>query len=67
VQQWEHYKYKNLTFFFISLVFAYFIFQFEAFHIFLLGLGELGYIGAFLAGILFVSTFTVSTAAVVLF
>jgi hypothetical protein len=38
----------------------------EVFHSFLLHLGNWGYLGAFLAGILFVSTFTVATSALVL-
>ena len=37
------------------------------FHEFLLKLGDFGYMGAFFAGMLFVSTFTVATAAVVIF
>lgn len=62
----RHWKYKNLTLFFISLLVAYFLSRFDTFHTFLLSLGELGYLGAFLAGILFVSTFTVATGAVIL-
>lgn len=62
----KHWKYKNLTLFFISLLAAYFLSRFEAFHSFLLSFGELGYLGAFFAGILFVSTFTVATGAVIL-
>lgn len=62
----KHWKYKNLTLFFISLLVAYFLSRFDTFHTFLLSLGELGYLGAFLAGILFVSTFTVATGAVIL-
>jgi len=38
----------------------------STFHSFLLHLGGFGYVGAFLAGILFVSTFTVATSALVL-
>lgn len=59
-------KYKNVTLFFLSLVIAYFLFRYEPFHAFLLNLGSLGYIGAFLGGILFVSTFTVATGALIL-
>lgn len=36
------------------------------FHNFLLNLGSLGYLGALVAGVLFVSTFTVATGAVIL-
>lgn len=63
---WQSYRYKNLIFFFLSILIAIFISRFEAFHSILLSFGELGYIGAFFAGILFVSTFTVATGAVLL-
>ncbi len=66
MQHFRSYKYKNLTFLFLSLVFAFILSQFELFHRFLLSLGSLGYIGAFFAGMLFVSTFTVATGAVIL-
>jgi uncharacterized membrane protein YdjX (TVP38/TMEM64 family) len=62
----KHWKYKNLTFFILSLVVAYFVFQNETLHSYLLHLGNLGYVGAFFAGILFVSTFTVATGAIIL-
>lgn len=60
------FRYKNLLGVFISIIFAFVISQYEPFHLFLLNLHELGYIGAFIAGILFVSTFTVATGAVIL-
>ncbi len=63
---WKAYRYKNLTIFGLSVIFAVILSRFEAFHTFLLNLGGLGYIGAFLAGFLFVSTFTVATGAVIL-
>lgn len=66
MEYWQSYKYKNLTVLGISLLIAYFVFQVESFHSFLLGLGDLGYIGAFIAGMLFVSTFTVATGAIIL-
>ena len=59
-------KYKNLTVVFISIVLAVLLSRFEAFHSFLLHLGSFGYIGAFVAGMLFVSTFTVTTSALIL-
>lgn len=61
-----HWKYKNLTAVFISIVLAVVLSRIEVFHSFLLHLGGFGYIGAFIAGILFVSTFTVTTSALVL-
>lgn len=62
----KRWKYKNLSFFLISLLFAFFIFRNEAVHGHLQHLGNLGYIGAFLSGILFVSTFTVSSSIIIL-
>lgn len=62
----KHWKYKNLTFLLFSLVLAFFVLRNETLHSFLLHLGNLGYVGAFLAGILFVSTFTVATGAIIL-
>lgn len=63
---WQRWKYKNLTFFLISIAIAFFLSRYEPFHTFLLNLGSLGYVGVFVAGILFVSTFTVATGAVIL-
>ena len=61
-----HWKYKNLTMVFIGILLAIILSRNSSFHSFLLHMGTLGYIGAFLAGILFVSTFTVATSALVL-
>lgn len=58
--------YKNLTFLFLSSAFAFFLAQYDPFHQFLLNLGAYGYIGGFFAGVFFVSTFGVATAAVIL-
>lgn len=62
----HRWKYQNLTFLVISIIVAIFLSRYEPFHEFLLRLGEFGYIGAFIAGILFVSTFTVATGAIIL-
>lgn len=66
MKYWRSWKYKNLTFLLISLVFAFFLGRYEPFHQFLLNLDGLGYIGAFIAGVFFVSTFGVATGAVTL-
>src|SRR3989344_7237242 len=63
---WQKWRYKNITFFVLSLIFAIFVARYEPFHQTLLHLGNLGYIGAFVAGALFVSTFTLATGAVIL-
>ncbi len=59
-------KYKNLTIASVGIVLAVLLSQNETLHAFLSHLGTLGYIGAFIAGILFVSTFTVATGALIL-
>lgn len=66
MDHWRSWKYKNLTIFFLSVIFALALTRFEDFHTFLLNLGSFGYLGAFAAGVLFVSTFTVATGAVIL-
>lgn len=62
----KHWKYKNITILILSFLFAIFLSRFEEFHIFLLKFGELGYIGGFIAGVLFTSSFTIATATVLL-
>ena len=59
-------KYKNLTIVFFSFVFALLLSRVELFHTFLLHLGGYGFVGAFIAGMLFVSMFTVATSALIL-
>ena len=66
MNHWRMWKYKHLTFFAISIIFSIFLSRYEAFNTFLLNLGNWGYIGAFFAGVLFVSTFTATTGAVIL-
>ena len=66
MQFWKDYEYKNLTFFILSLIASYFLFKSETVHTYILHLGKLEYLGAFIAGMLMVSTFTVSIATVVL-
>lgn len=66
MKKWHRYHYKNLTYLLISLIIAIILFKNELFHAFLFRLSNLGYLGAFIAGILFVSTFTVATGSVIL-
>jgi hypothetical protein len=65
-KRWHRYQYKNLTYVLVGIIFACILFKIEAFHLFLLHLGSWGYVGAFIGGILFVSTFTVATGSIVL-
>ncbi len=57
---------KNLLLVAFGIVLAIVLSKNETFHSFLLHLGGFGYIGAFIGGMLFVSTFTVATGAVIL-
>lgn len=59
-------KYKNLTILFFGIILTVVLSQIESFHTFLLNLNNFGYFGAFIAGIFFVSTFTVATSALIL-
>lgn len=61
-----HWKHKNLILFFLGILLAWFLSQNKSFHDFLVGLGNFGYLSAVLAGVLFVSTFTIATGAMVL-
>ncbi len=62
----HHHKYKNIILTIIGFSFAVFLFQNQNFNQFLTHLGKYGYISAFIAGILFASTFTIATGGVIL-
>lgn len=61
------YRYKNLTFLLLSTIAAVFLLKNDAFHAFLLNLGNFTFIGAFVAGFFWVSTFSIFPASIVLF
>ena len=62
----KFWKYKNILFLLLSLIIVFSLSKYEPFHNFLLQFGQWGYLGAFLGGMLFVSTFTVATGALIL-
>lgn len=66
-RRYRTWKYKNTFFLIASLIVLFYItgtsFGHQAIH----SISKLGYIGSFVAGIFFVSTFTVAPASVVLF
>ena len=64
MNHWRRWRYKHLSLFFISIIFALYLAGNEGFHLFLLNLGDWGYIGALFAGILFVSSLTIAAGAV---
>lgn len=59
-------KYKFLTLFLLGLLVAVFLAENDSFHSWLLSLGSLEYLGALVAGIFFVSSFTVVTSTVLI-
>lgn len=62
-----HGNYNHLLTLTFCLIVAILLSRNAQFHAFLLHIGEFGYIGAFIAGVLFVSTFTIATSIVILF
>lgn len=66
MKYWRLWRYKNLTFLFLSIFIGIVIARNEAFANFTENLGSAGYIGAFIGGMLFVSSFSVGTGAAIL-
>src|SRR3989344_5385775 len=64
---WQKLKYKNLTLLFLSFLAVFLLSKWSVFQDLIMRIGELGYLGALIGGILFVFTFTVALAAVILF
>lgn len=63
----RHWRYPNLTLLIISLVVTFFLLTNGYLDQLTSKLGNLGYLGVFIAGFLFVSTFTIAPAAAILF
>src|SRR5688572_15746322 len=66
MELWKKWKYPYLTAVFISVFIAIFLASNETFKSWLLHLGSLEYIGALVAGSLFVSSFTTAISIVVI-
>lgn len=66
-KRWRHWPYGNLTFLILSLVLFYYLADTAWVKSTIGRIGDLGYIGAFITGVFFVSTFTVVPAALVLY
>lgn len=67
IKKWKKWRFKNTTFLILSLAAFYYFLESTIVQVFLKGIGELGYFGSFISGILFVSTFTVAPASAILF
>jgi uncharacterized membrane protein YdjX (TVP38/TMEM64 family) len=65
--RYKSWKYKNTTLLILSLVVFFYFADSAIIQQFIDSLGSLGYFGAFITGMFFVSTFTVAPAAAVLF
>ncbi|HLG90883.1 MAG: hypothetical protein WEC17_02340 [Candidatus Saccharimonadales bacterium] len=65
--KWRGWHYKNTTLLLLSLVVFIYLAKTPTVDSLIRQVGDLGYLGAFFAGMLFVSTFTVAPAAVVLY
>jgi hypothetical protein len=66
-KRYKTWKYKNTFFLIVSLIVFFYITSTALGQQAISGISKLGYIGSFLSGIFFVSTFTVAPASVVLF
>lgn len=66
MKYWRFWKYKHLTFLFLSIVIGIIIARNETVTKFIGSLGSAGYIGALIGGMLFVSSFSVGTGAAIL-
>jgi len=67
MKKWRSWRYKNTFVLLVSLVAFYWLAKTPALDSIMRQIGALGYLGAFVIGIFFVSTFTVVPAAVILF
>jgi len=67
LKKWRRWKYENTALLIVSLVLVFYLAQTPLLDNVIRAAGELGYIGAFIVGIFFVSTFTVAPAIVILF
>lgn len=66
-KHWANWHYKNTTLLILSLVLFFYLAKTPQVDSLIRSAGDLGYLGAFIAGIFFVSTFTIVPAAVVLY
>lgn len=65
--KWKHWHYKNTAILVVSLMVFFLAVENPVFKAVITYIGNLGYLGAFVAGALFVSVFTVAPAAAMLF
>lgn len=66
-RRWRHWKYENTALLLLSLLVLFYVAQTPLIDSLINTAGDYSYIGAFVAGMFFVSTFTVAPAVIVLF
>lgn len=66
-KKWKNWQYKNTFFLLLALTLFFYFLESPVIQYFLTKIGSLGYIGAFLSGVMFVSVFTVVPASAILF
>lgn len=67
MKAYRNWRFKNTAILILSLIVLFYLMTFPSVKNFIASTGELGYLGAFIIGIFFVSTFTVAPSVVVLF
>ena len=67
LKKWRRFKYENTLLLVFSLILVFYLAQTPLLDTVIAAAGELSYLGAFIVGIFFVSTFTVAPAVVVLY
>ena len=67
VEKYRHWKLKNTFFLIVSIIVLFYFTDSSFVKDIIHGIGGLGFLGVFIAGIFFVSTFTVAPASIVLF
>lgn len=67
LKKWRHWHYENTALLIVSIIAFAFLTQTEIVDKLIQQIGNLGYLGSFIVGIFFVSTFTVAPAAIILF
>lgn len=67
LKKWRHWRYENTALLVVSLILVFYLAQTPILDNIVKGAGQLGYFGAFIVGVFFVSTFTVAPAVVILY
>ena len=65
--KYQNWHFKNTTLLALSIILVYFLLETEVAQNFILSIEHIGYLGVFLAGVFFVSVFTVTPASIILF